>query len=221
MAKNHNSSTIADTVMDRVLERCLKSIETKTSDGSRLFFPNGIELIRVAAKASTAAPSFDFEITIAGAAAPKPLSEMRFLLAWGKVQQACEDLFASNSDDCNKFVKAVAANFGIPLVGNADAIVSTIQAMPWNYIGNDLAAAKTASDFASQGKLVVAGLTASELGDSHGHVVVVVPGVLVNGLYPHAYWGSISAGKAARDQGVNFAFQHPFCDQVKYGWVQT
>jgi hypothetical protein len=142
------------------------------------------------------------------------------LFDFGRVQSACENLFDANQDDCNKFAKAVAATFGITLTGTANNIVATIQSAPWNYIGNDLAAAAQAASFAADdSKLVVGGLTKDDLGDSNGHVVVVVPGALVNGKYPQAYWGSINAGNAAKDQGVNYAFRHPFCDQVKYGWV--
>jgi hypothetical protein len=217
------SSSASETLMERVLERCLKLIETRSVDGSGLFFPDGIALIRIGAKASAGAPNFDFEITIAGptATTPKPLAATGFALtAFGRVQQACEDLFEANHDDCNKFAKAVAGNFGINLTGNADDIVAEIQQAPWNYIGNDLTAASQAADFAGQDKLVIGGLTSTELGDTNGHVVVVVPGDLVNGKYPVSYWGSITTGKEGRNKGVSYAFQHPFCDTVHYGWIQ-
>jgi hypothetical protein len=224
VSKTQSPVGISEAHLDRILDRCFKSIEAHAGDSSRLFFPSGIELIRIAAKGSLEAPNFDFEVTIAGSGAtpqvPKPAAGFRMVLeAFGPVQQACENLFAANSDDCNKFAKAVAGSFGITLSGNADSIVGEIQNTPWNYIGNDLAAAKQAADFASQGRLVVGGLTATEIGDTNGHVVVVVPGSLVNGNHPLAYWGSISLGKAAKDKGVNFAFRHPLCDSVRYGWI--
>ena len=225
MTKTQSPTSMPETTLDRILDRCLKSIESRAADGPRLFFPNGIELIRIAAKGSIEAPNFDFEITIAGGTAapplPKPIADEHMLFeGFGRVQLACENLFGDNSNDCNKFVKAVANNFGIVVSGNADSVVDAIQNPPWNYIGNDLAAAKQAADIASQGRLVVGGLKASELGDTNGHVVIVVPGALVNGLYPVAYWGSINPGNAARDKGVNFAFRHPLCDIVRYGWIQ-
>jgi hypothetical protein len=142
-------------------------------------------------------------------------------LGFGPVQSACENLFDANKDDCNKFVEAVAGSLGITLTGSADDIVSTIQNSPWNYIGNDLAAAAQAANYAAQNNLVIGGLTSTDLGDTsgHGHVVVVVPGALVNGAYPLAYWGSSKPGVARKNAGVNYAFSLPFRDQVKYGWI--
>ena len=44
--------SISEAHVDRILDRCFKSIEAHAGDSSKLFFPNGIELIRIAAKGS-------------------------------------------------------------------------------------------------------------------------------------------------------------------------
>ncbi len=74
MAKNSAPSNNMATTLERVLERCLTAIETNSSGDRRLFFPDGIELIRINGSASNTGPNFDFEITIAGPAATKPLT---------------------------------------------------------------------------------------------------------------------------------------------------
>ena len=220
MPKESSVAGTANVHIDRILDRCFKWIERCSRQEPRLFFPNGIELIQVRAKGQSGEQNLDFEITIAGSSAQKITATSQFLLErFGRVQQACEDAFSANKDDCNKFVKAVASSLGVTLDGNADAIVAEVQGAPWTYIGNDLEAAKNAANLAAQDKLVIGGLTSGELAEAHGHVVVVVPASLVNGIYPVAYWGSIAAGRAAKLRGVNYAFQHPFCDSVRYGWI--
>jgi hypothetical protein len=217
-----NARVSTQTTMEQILERLLKSIETKViGDEPRLFFPKGIELIQISAKASSSTPNFEFEIKIAGPSALKPIAGASIATRdLRSVQEVCEELFEENKNDCNKFAKAVAGHFGITLEGKADDIVDTIKAAPRNYIGKDLAAASKAADLAGQGKLVIGGLKAEELKDTNGHVVVVVPGDLVNGKYPHAYWGSITSGKAKKNQGVNYAFVAPYRDSVNYGWIE-
>jgi len=209
-----------DLAVDRVVERCCKWIDKYSRESPQLFFPNGIELIQVRSRGPASSNLLDLEITIAGPEAQRVPYASRVELALpARVQQACENAFDDNADDCNKFVKAVATSLGVTLKGNADDIVAEIQQLPWTYIGNDLGAAKRAADLAGQSKLVIGGLTSDALGEAHGHVIVVVPGNLVNGLYPAAYWGSIVPGKAARLRGVNYAFQHPYCDSVRYSWI--
>ncbi|GAA0724721.1 hypothetical protein GCM10009105_37580 [Dokdonella soli] len=48
------------------------------------------------------------------------------------VTNACESVYEFNKDDCNKFAKAVAAQFSVPLTGNADAIVDQITGIGWS-----------------------------------------------------------------------------------------
>ena len=127
------------------------------------------------------------------------------------VTAICKAQWPSNSTDCNAFVKAVAGDVGVTLTGNADSIVNQISGSGWTHLQNDGVAASAA---AADGKLVVGGLTAKDLGDSHGHVVIVVPptGRLGHDKYPYAYWGSLDDGDVRKNGGlgttVNYAVQH-------------
>jgi hypothetical protein len=209
-------------LMERALEKCFQKISASQSDGRRLFFPNGIGLIRIGAKTPAGTAGLDFEITIAGVGAHEPTFERAVVApaALSLVEQACTDLFEANKDDCAKFAKAIASRFRIKLTGQADDIFSQIQQAPWAPVpGNDLEAAASAARFATQGYLVMGALRSGDLGESHGHVVVVVSGPLVGGRYPLAYWGSIEQGNEGAHRGVNYAFRHPSCDRVRYGWI--
>lgn len=89
----------------------------------------------------------------------------------------CALLFANNSDDCNKFVKAVCAVFFEPdlFTGpsmNADAIVDELRnSSDWTSLGTSH---DQAISSALGGQMVIAGMTSGELGRSHGHLAVVV-----------------------------------------------
>lgn len=139
---------------------------------------------------------------------------------YGHVAEACRSLWAMNKEDCGAFVRAVAAHFRKPLAGDASAIVATIGAAPWRQLRDGRAAA----DAAAAGELVIAGLTAAELGDNHGHVVVVVPsdGPLAHLRYPYAYWGSLNP--AVREKGgegttLNWCFPTAHRDRVHYAAI--
>lgn len=130
----------------------------------------------------------------------------------------CQAEWPTGQMDCNVFVRAVAARAGVNLTGNANSILSQIQGSGWTSHGQDGVAA---SDAAASGKLVIAGLTSTELGDDHGHVVVVVAptGPLGHGKYPYAYWGSLN--DAIRTDGgkgttINFSFDKTARDNVRY-----
>ncbi len=222
LVKKNQTPREGSDLMEHALEKCFQKISAPPSDGKRLFFPNGIGLIRIGAKTSAGTAGLDFEITIAGVGAHEPTFERLVVApaAVSLVEQACTDLFEANKDDCSKFAKAVASRFGIKLTGQADDIFSQIQQAPWTPVpGNDLQAAAKAAGFATQGYLVMGALRSGDLGEGHGHVVVVVPGALVGGSYPFAYWGSIDQGSEGAKKGVNYAFRHPYCDQVRYGWI--
>lgn len=132
--------------------------------------------------------------------------------------QVCEDKrqVPANANDCGLFVKAVCAEFRVPLTGNADQIMAQIGGPEWTQLGTDGAAAAAA---AAAGELVVGGMTSVELGDAHGHVVIVVDGEPSRRRYPVAYWGSLNP--AIRDEGgfgttINFSFSRAVRDQVVY-----
>jgi hypothetical protein len=222
LVKTNQTPTAGSDLMERALEKCFQKISASQSDGKRLFFPNGIGLIKIGAKTSAGTAGLDFEITIAGVGIHEPTFDRAVLApaAINLVEQACIDLFEANKDDCSKFAKAIASRFRIDLIGQADDIFSQIQQEPWTPVpGTDLEAAANAAGFATQGYLVMGALRSGDLGESHGHVVVVVAGPLVGGSYPLAYWGSIDQGHEGAHRGVNYAFRHPYCDRVRYGWI--
>ncbi|PIK73843.1 hypothetical protein CS379_06055 [Methylobacterium frigidaeris] len=110
-------------------------------------------------------------------------------------------------------MRDVAADLGITLEGNADAIVDRIAGAGWQALA-DGRAAKVAAD---QGLFVVGGLKGSDQQEpsAHGHVVVVVAGPLARGLYPTAYWGRLG-GVGERAKTVNWAWRAADRDRVVY-----
>ncbi len=101
------------------------------------------------------------------------------------VVRECEALWAAHQTDCSGFVRAVAGALGVAINGDADEIVALITgSADWTSCADGIAA----SDEATRAKLVVAGLTAAEVGNgaTHGHVIVVVrpSGALAHGKYP-------------------------------------
>jgi len=126
---------------------------------------------------------------------------------------SCESQWEANKADCNAFARAVSADVGVILSGNADKIAGTITGGDWSQLSDGAAAA----DDAAAGKLVIGALRSGEHSPprEHGHVVVVVSGSLAQGKYPHAYWGSLgSVGK--KNETVNYAWTKSDRDNVHY-----
>ncbi len=135
-----------------------------------------------------------------------------------RIINACEAAFEANKDDCNKFVKAVAAKFDIQITGNANAITDAIQGAGWTQLADGAAAAAKAAD----GHLVIGGLKGADQAtpSDHGHVVVVVKGDLEHDKYPKAYWGRLG-GTGSKNEGVNWAWRKTDRDNIKYGAKAT
>ncbi|CAJ4289772.1 Uncharacterised protein [Burkholderia pseudomallei] len=139
-------------------------------------------------------------------------------LGTADVTQTCKDVWDDNKTDCNAFVKAVASKFNITLTGQADDILGQIKGADWTSHEHDGIAA---SEAAKTGRLVIGGMNSKDLGQTHGHVVVVVPptGPLGHGRYPYAYWGSTNVDIRA-DGGVgttiNYSFDTAHRDNVFY-----
>ena len=136
-----------------------------------------------------------------------------------RIIDACEEAFDANSDDCNKFLKAVSVTLGGNIPANADAngIVDFLDAgNGWTKLGDgDGAAAKQEAD---AGKFVVAGLRGSEHADhrAHGHVCVIVSAPLDPNGYPAGYWGSITPGIAQKKKSIRKAWREEDADSVHY-----
>jgi hypothetical protein len=100
---------------------------------------------------------------------------------------ACRRYYSAHRDDCAAFLRAVAADLGFSLTGNADALVAELS-RSWTRLTREQAIAA-----AEAGQFVVVGLRSRDFNPpgNHGHVGVVVPGPLRHGLYPPVWCGSI------------------------------
>ena len=141
-----------------------------------------------------------------------------------KIIDTCQDVFdnvAGAKSDCNKFVKAVCAKFNVNPFDdgdNADAITDDIRDSGWcghngwTQLANDPRKAKDAAD---RGELVVAGATGGDVGQAHGHVVIVVSSEALWKGYPYASWGKLgSVGKT--DTKMTVAFKLADLPKVSY-----
>lgn len=128
----------------------------------------------------------------------------------------CQRNIALFSNDCSGFVRAVANACGVFIVGDANAIVASLD------FGKRLPNGVAAQESAAAGDLVIAGLQAPR----HGHVVVVVNGPLNRGRYPYSFWGryrGMTIGDATMNVGfthghgcLNYAFDVNDRERVKY-----
>ncbi|MFG1379135.1 hypothetical protein [Xanthobacter autotrophicus] len=128
---------------------------------------------------------------------------------------SCQTLWDANKNACNDFVTAVAKDQGVTLTGQADDILRAIKGTGWTAEADG----KAADAAAKAGKLVVGGLTAADLGDTNGHVVIVIDGTPEHGKYPAAYWGSLNEKireNGGKGIGVNWCFSKAVRDKVQY-----
>jgi hypothetical protein len=127
--------------------------------------------------------------------------------------KTCEDVWEANKADCNAFAKAVAADYGVTLTGQANDIADQIKGSDWEKIDDGVKAAAAAA----AGKLVIGALKGSEMTPpaTHGHVVVVVRGPLAHGKYPSAYWGKLNA-VGEKNKTINWAWKAGDRDKVYY-----
>ncbi|WP_340116177.1 hypothetical protein [Pelagibius sp. 7325] len=141
-----------------------------------------------------------------------------------KIIAECAIAFSSNSDDCNKFVKAVAAVFFEPDLFsgpgmNADAIIAEVEASgDWTkHLKSHTGAIKAAK----AGRFVVAGMTSRDLASSHGHLAVVVGDDGANSgdvLVPICYAGSLNASARVERKRVSetFGASHARKSEISY-----
>jgi hypothetical protein len=145
-----------------------------------------------------------------------------------RIINACDAAYPTNNADCNKFVKAALKEFvddGYFEGLNADGIVSKLRDPGESWSMTTVIA--TAIMLAKAGSIVVAGMTSAELGDTHGHLAVIVgcDGQLSSSAdgsssatVPIAYAGSLNA--AARIAGKRlsgtFKAQMVRAEQINY-----
>lgn len=123
-----------------------------------------------------------------------------------KIIAVCERDWNAHKSDCSGFVKAVAKDLGIVVIGQANGIIDSL-GTNWMKVPNG----SMAASFAAQGHFVIAGLKANP----NGHVVVVVKGPLNRGLYPTAYWGTLH-GVGKKDTTINWAWTKHDLAKVGY-----
>lgn len=125
---------------------------------------------------------------------------------------ACRTQYDLHSDDCSGFLRAVAADLGYPLSGNANTLVDYFD-RSWTTLTRAEAIAA-----ARQGVFVVAGLKGSDHNPprNHGHVVVVVDGPLYHNKYPLVWGGSIGSAQSPGTKSVGEVWNRTDRDAVRY-----
>lgn len=129
---------------------------------------------------------------------------------------ACQRHLPAHANDCSGFVRAVAKDCGVLLIGDANFLVDQLSGA--RVLADGAAAARAAA----AGDLVVSGVKAS----GHGHVVVIVSGPLNRGRYPYSFWGqyhAITVGGETMNVGftrghgtLNWAFGQKTLDALVY-----
>lgn len=140
------------------------------------------------------------------------------------VLQACTACFQSqaNQNACNKFVNCVVTTCkntaAFPATYLADDIVGALTSYPWQGITPGDSASAVAQ--AAMGNLVIGGLTGGELGDSHGHVVIIHSKTRPSDGVPYGSWGTDSAYINAEDNHpISECFKKALLPQMHYGYL--
>lgn len=132
-----------------------------------------------------------------------------------QIVAACRKHYTAFSRDCSGFVRAVTAELGYPVSGNADGIMNELANSPntWQSITPEAAIAAVRA-----GALVIAGLKSHEHvpAASNGHVVIVVDGPLYRGKYPRVWGGSIGDAQSRGDKSVGEVWRVSDRDSVRY-----
>ena len=133
-----------------------------------------------------------------------------------KVLAAATKSYEAWKNDCSGFLRAVAAELGVVLIGNADSIVASMAAGTGGW--TTLADGATALAKAKLGKFVVAGLQGKDHvpARAHGHVVVIVDGALYHNKYPKCYGGSIGSAQSPGTKTVGEVWGQADRDTVGY-----
>ncbi len=129
-----------------------------------------------------------------------------------KILAQCAAEWPTSNTDCNQFLKVVAKYFFEPdlFTGagmNADKIVGEMRTQAvWTKLGTTHT---SAISHAKAGKFVVAGMTSTEIGDTNGHLAVVIGDDGQNSgtvLVPICYAGSLRAGGRVARKRVSETF---------------
>lgn len=132
-----------------------------------------------------------------------------------EIVAACRKHYAAYSNDCSGFVRAVTAELGHPVSGNANGIMTELANATSTWEPIDRATAITA---VHGGALVIAGLKSSDHTPprNHGHVVIVVDGPLYRDRYPLCWGGSIGSAQSRGTKSVGEVWNRTDRDAVLY-----
>lgn len=132
-----------------------------------------------------------------------------------EIVAACRKHYTVHSNDCSGFVRAVTAELGHPVSGNANGIMTELANATGTWEKIDRAAAVLA---VKSGALVIAGLKASDHNPprNNGHVVVVVDGPLYRNTYPLVWGGSIGNAQSQGTKTVGEVWNRSDRDAVLY-----
>jgi len=132
-----------------------------------------------------------------------------------EIVAACRKHYTVHSNDCSGFVRAVTAELGYPVSGNANGIMNELANSPdkWEPIDRPTAVAAVRT-----GALVIAGLKSSEHNPprNNGHVVIVVDGPLYRDTYPLVWGGSIGNAQSPGTKTVGEVWNRSDRDAVRY-----
>ncbi|MEZ4302164.1 MAG: hypothetical protein R3B70_44970 [Polyangiaceae bacterium] len=131
-----------------------------------------------------------------------------------EIVAACRKHYTAYSGDCSAFVRAVTAELGHAVQGNANGIMSFLaSSSAWEEIDR-----ATAATSVHTGALVIAGLRSSDHNPprNNGHVVIVVDGTLYRGTYPMCWGGSIGSAQSRGTKSVGEVWNRTDRDAVRY-----
>jgi hypothetical protein len=137
--------------------------------------------------------------------------------------------------DCNCFLKNAARGFfsSVQAFDDASKVADDIigiladSSNGWTEIadsGGDgtQRTADAISAFNIDRKIVIAGMTSGELGDTNGHLALVVKGTETAGsanlVVPKCTAGSVNSTARVKDRGVNWSFGKTMPRKVRYFW---
>lgn len=132
-----------------------------------------------------------------------------------EIVAACRNNYAAYSNDCSAYVRAVTAELGHPVSGNANGIMNELANATATWENITRSAAVTA---VQTGALVIAGLKSSNHTPprNNGHVVIVVDGPLYRGIYPLCWGGSIGNAQSRGTKSVGEVWNRTDRDAVLY-----
>jgi len=137
---------------------------------------------------------------------------------------ACTTAFevSTNQQACNRYVNAVVqicqSSAMFPGSYLADDIVGALGTPPWTAL--TVGDKASATSHAASGDIVIAGMTSTELSDTHGHVVILHSKIRPADGMPFGSWGTDSSSiKPADNSPISKCFKKTLLPNMHYGYV--